>query len=74
MEFIFAGIGGFVGGFLFALLYDLTHKTTGVIDVDHYDNSCRVRMTSDDLTNRSVTKAIFKINHDARFSRDEQGL
>lgn len=74
MGIVFYLIGGFIGGFSFAMMYDMLHKTYGVIEVDHKTNSCRVRMTSNDLSNRKNKKAVFKIDHDVIFSRDEQSL
>lgn len=67
-------LGGFVGGIMVSLLFDVFTKTHGVIEIDHNDYSCRVHMTSKEITNPKTKKAIFKIDHDADFSRNEQGL
>lgn len=67
-------IGGFLGGFIYAMVFDILHSTRGVIEVDHRNETCQVRLTSGDLKNRRNTRAVFKINHNADLSRDEQGL
>lgn len=74
MSLILAGIGGFVAGFVYAFIYDITHKTCGIIEVDHSTEQCKVHITSGELTNRKVKKAVFVINHDANISREEQIL
>ena len=74
MEFIFFTVGGFIGGFIFAAIKDWLHGTVGIIEVDHNTEQCKIRMTSNDLTNRKIKKAIFKVSHDARISREEHGL
>lgn len=65
MQFIFWGIGGFLGGFIFAFISDLFHRSYGIIDVDHHNNTCQVHMTSDEIKNPKTKKVVFTINHNA---------
>ena len=74
MEFIFFAVGGFLGGFIWAAIKDWLHETVGVIEVDHQTEQCKIRITSNDLSNRKIKKAVFKVNHDAKISREEHGL
>ena len=67
-------IGGAVGGILIGLIIEKHSKICGVIDVDHRTEMCKVRITSADLSNRKSKTAVFKINHDAIISREEQTL
>ena len=73
MEFIFLAGGVVIGSIITAIIKD-RNKICGVIDVDHHTEQCKVRITSDDLSNRKTKKAVFKINHDAKISREEQIL
>ncbi len=73
MEFIFLA-GGVIGGFILSKLIRRHSKICGVIDVDHRTEMCKVRITSADLSNRKSKTAVFKINHDAIISREEQTL
>lgn len=74
MDIILFLIGGFMGGFIFAWIDDVLHKTCGVIDVDHNTEQCKVRITSNEISNRKNKKVSFKVNHDAKISREEQML
>ena len=74
MELIFAALGGAIGGILYEKIKGIHYETCGYIDVDHNNGMCKVRITSDELDNRKVKKAVFKINHDAIISREEQML
>lgn len=68
--YLLAVIGGFIVGFSFSK----SKKIHGIIDVDHKNQSCSIRVTTDDLVNRKNKKAVFLINHDATLSREEQIL
>lgn len=74
MLFILAGIGGFIAGFVYTFIYDITHKTCGIIHIDHDTEQLLVQITSDELSNRKVKKVVFTVNHDAEISREEQIL
>ena len=56
------------------LLFKDRSEACGIIDVDHTYEQCKVRLTSRELLNRKKKKVIFMINHDAKFSREEQIL
>lgn len=69
---IFAG--GIVAGIAMTKLFEYRKKTLGIIDVDHHNGLCNVRLTSSELEKRSVKKAVFDINHNANLSREEHIL
>ena len=73
MEFIFLAGGVVIGSVITAIIKD-RNKICGVIDVDHNNVMCKIRITSDELSNRRTKRAVFKINHDAKISREEQIL
>lgn len=73
MEFIFF-IGGAIVGTICTLIFNDSHKTCGLIKIDHNDNTCQVVLTSDELANRKIKKVIFTIDHEADLSREEQVL
>lgn len=62
--------------------YCIFTRTYGVITVDHERNLCRVKIANEDLNDRKVKKAVFKVYHtdktlqetDIDFSREEQRL
>lgn len=74
MSYIFVAIGGAGIGILLIMLLALKDKTHGVVDIDHNTQQCIFRITSDELSDRRVKKAVFKINHNAKISREEQIL
>ena len=65
---------GIALGCTITLLIKSRCKIYGVIEVDHRTQQCRFRITSDELSNRKNTKAIFDIKHDVIISQEEQGL
>lgn len=67
-------LGGVILGFIFSKFSKRQEKTYGFIDVDHETGLCRVRITSGELSNHKTRKAMFRINHDANISREDQGL
>lgn len=73
MEFIFFLIG-VLSGIALDKLLSRKDKIYGIIEVDHIAEACKVLITSDELSNRKNKKAVFKIDHNANFSRDKQGL
>ena len=73
MELIFLVIG-FALGCIITLLAKSRCKIYGVIEVDHRTQQCRFRITSDELSDRKNTKAIFDVKHDVMISQEEQGL
>ena len=73
MEILFF-LGGMILGVLFTIMLKHKDKIYGVIEVDHNTEMCKVHITSDELSNINNKKAVFKINHNANISREEQGL
>lgn len=73
MELIFLVVG-FALGCIITLLIKSRCKIYGVIEVDHRTQQCRFRITSDELSDRKNTKAIFDVKHDVIISQEEQGL
>ena len=73
MDLIFI-TGGVLVGVIVGRLIEKRSKTHGVIDVDHSTGMCKVRITSEELSNHKTKKAIFIVNHDAEISREEQIL
>lgn len=73
MELLYLAGGVFIGAAFCAFLENRT-KSHGVIEVDHNTEQCKVCMTSVDLSNRKTKKVLFKVNHDANISREEQVL
>lgn len=73
MNIIFLIIG-FALGCITVLLIKSRCKIYGVIEVDHNTRQCRFRITSDELSDRRNTKAVFDIKHDVMVSQKEQGL
>lgn len=69
-----AFIIGFTIGIIFITLFKQIKEIHGLIDIDRITGLCRFRITSDKLANPRKKYAIFKINHDAEISRDEQFL
>lgn len=73
MEFIFF-IGGIILGVIFTLIYKSRERIHGIVHVDHNTDQCIFSITSNRLSNRNKKIAVFMINHDAKISREEQGL
>lgn len=73
MVFIFF-VGGVVVGITITTILHKCNKTYGIIEVDHVSEACKVRITSHDFLDRNIKKAIFDIDHNAVFSREEQTL
>lgn len=74
MSYVFVALGGAIIGIFVVMLLAMNDKTHGVIDVDHNTQQCKVRITSADLSDRKTKKAVFKVNHDVKISREEQIL
>lgn len=66
-------IGGVIVGVLITIIFSGS-KTYGVIAVDHEVKACKLFVTSQDLLERKNKRAVFKIDHEAKFSREEQSL
>lgn len=65
---------GFTIGVIFTMVFKRIKEIHGMVDIDQITGLCRFRITSDKLANPRKKYAIFKINHDAEISRDEQFL
>lgn len=73
MEWVFLLIG-FTIGIIFCSLRKRRYEVHGQVDIDRVTGLCRFRITSDKLADPNKKYAIFKIDHDAEISRDEQLL
>lgn len=73
MEFIIF-IGGVLVGASWTLYLKNHSGTKGIIDIDHDNNTYKIRMISKDVVDKRIWKATFLVNHDATISRDEQTL
>lgn len=67
-------IGGIVLGVIIMLIHRSRERIHGIVHVDHDTEQCIFSLTSDQLSNRKKKIAVFVINHDAKISREEQGL
>lgn len=65
---------GLFAGFIIGFCFNNSKKIHGVIDVDHKNQTCSIRVTTDDLVNTKNKKAVFLINHEATLSREEHIL
>lgn len=73
MELLFFA-GGIVVGGIVVILINNYHIITGTIDVDHNTNLCKVKIESNELLTTRKKRVNFTVNHDAKISREEQGL
>lgn len=73
MEFIFLLIGFLTGVVAFSII-KRKNEIHGNIDIDNVTGLCRFKITSNKLADPHKKYAIFKINHNAEISRDEQLL
>lgn len=66
----------FIGGVVLSTIVyiSINRKTYGIIEVDHKNNLCVARVTSNDLAERRPKKVMFKVNHNANLSREEHML
>ena len=67
-------IGGVILGIIGTLIYKSRERIHGVIHVDHENEQCAFSLTSTELLDNKKKIAVFYINHDAKLSREEQGL
>ncbi len=67
-------IGGLIVGILIMTIINIRKTIYGIIDVDTKTGMCGVRISSSELANPKYKKVMFKINHDADISREEQSL
>lgn len=67
-------LGGLILGVVSTMIYKSRERIHGLVHVDHETEQCVFSLTSDQLTDRKKKIAVFLINHEAKFSRDEQGL
>ena len=67
-------VGGVISGIIFALIYKSRERIHGIVHIDHETEQCIFSLTSTQLSDRKKKIAVFLINHDAKISRDEQGL
>ena len=67
-------IGGLIAGIILTICYKKQEIIHGVIHVDHETEQCVFNITSTELSNPKKKTAVFVIDHNARLSREEQGL
>ena len=72
MEWIIFLIVGFTIGFIFCMIFKRHDEVHGQVDIEPTTGLCRFRISSDEIANPRKKYAIFKINHNAIISRDEQ--
>ena len=74
MEFIFF-LGGVIVGVSCTMIFKKDkNDVKGIIDIDHDNNFCRIRMISKDVVDNKKIEAKFALNHDFDVSREEQIL
>lgn len=73
MAFIFF-LGGLILGVIATLIFKSRERIHGVINIDHETEQCAFSLISTELQNKKKKIAVFYINHDAKLSREEQGL
>ena len=71
MEILYV-IVGIIVGIAIHKVFDIFTSIVGLIEVDHNTGLCNIRITSDELSDVKNKKAIFKLNHNAIISREEQ--
>ena len=67
-------IGGVILGIICTLIYKSRERIHGVIHVDHETEQCIFNITSNEISKHNKKIAVFYINHEAKISREEQGL
>ena len=70
MEFIFLIIG-IVIGLILNFISKFMEKTYGFIEIDHDKGLCRFKVTSGELADKKVKKAIFVVKHDGNIPVDQ---
>lgn len=65
---------GLILGIAGAMIYKSRERIHGLIHVDHETEQCLVNLSSEQLADRKKKIAVFYIDHEAKLSRDEQGL
>lgn len=73
MEYLFL-LGGLAIGIILTNIYRTKERIHGIVHVDHETEQCIFSLISDQLSNRKKKIAVFVINHEAKISREEQGL
>lgn len=67
-------IGGIVTGIIITLIFKSRERIHGIVHVDHETEQTIFSITSEQLAKRNKKIAVFYINHNAKISREEQGL
>lgn len=67
-------IGGVILGVIGTLIYRSRERIHGIVHIDHETEQCKCSLISGQLMNRKKKIAVFMINHEAKISREEQGL
>ena len=74
MKCIIFLIVGFTFGFIFCMIFNRHDEVHGKVDIEPCTGLCRFKISSNEIANPHKKYAIFKINHNAIISRDEQWL
>lgn len=61
-------------GIMGTMIYRSRERIHGIVHVDHETEQCLVNLSSEQLADRKKKIAVFYIDHEAKFSREEQGL
>ena len=67
-------IAGLILGIISTIIYKNREIIHGIIYVDHETEQCVFNIRSAELSNPKKKTAVFVISHDAKLSREEQGL
>lgn len=65
---------GVILGVIGTMIYRSRERIHGIVHVDHETEQCLVNLSSEQLADRKKKIAVFYIDHEAKFSREEQGL
>lgn len=74
MLYIIIFIFGIIIGIAVGKGIDSISKIYGIIEIDEQTQMCKVKITSSELGNLKTKKAMFKIIHGSRISRDDHLL
>lgn len=65
---------GVILGVIGTMIYRSRERIHGIVHVDHETEQCLVNLSSEQLADCKKKIAVFYIDHEAKFSREEQGL
>lgn len=65
---------GIIIGIVFEKIKTNMITEIGTIDIDHSNGLCKLNVTSDQLSDLTIERVVFNVNHNASISREEQSL